>query len=219
VPVELIPRAFVAGVFAAAQPGPPDREKINRIWNELSARQDYRQLNVTADGAQLVGAMPDDQLLIQLPLIQVRSAARMGVQNAADEASVALKTVAKHLGFDQFFNLGIKHVYHSPAPDRDARGFILNRLLGKPDQDMALGSLERGGSFWAGVKYGAEAAGGSVFVLVLEPLLADNEHLFIDLDSQFPGQVDLDLVKERAREAEEYAEHAMRQYLESAGYG
>jgi hypothetical protein len=216
VAVELIPKAFVAGVLAAAQPGAPEREKINRIWNELSARQDYRQLNVTADGAQLVGATPDDALLIQLPLIQVRSAARMGVQNAADEAAVALRAVAKHLGLDQFFNLGIKHVYSSPAPDRDARAFVFNRLLGKQD-DPSLGGLERGGRFWAGLKYGAEAADGSVFVLVIEPLLADNEHLFIDLDSQFPGPADLDRVRERASEAEEYADHAMRQYLESAG--
>jgi hypothetical protein len=216
VPVELIPKAFVAGVLAAAQPAAPDREKINRIWNELSARQEYRQLNFTGEGAQLVGATPDDALLIQFPLVQVRSTARMGVQNAADEASVALRTVAKHLGLDQFFNLGIKHVYHSPAPDRDARAFVLNRLLGKQD-DPSLGSLERGGKFWAGLKYGAESADGSVFVLVIEPLLADNQLLFLDLDSQFPGPAELDRVKERASEAEEYVAHAVRQYLDSAG--
>lgn len=212
--MELIPKALVVGLFAATQPGPPDRDRVNRVWAELSGRQEYRQLNFTGDGAQLLGTTADDALLIQPPLIQVRSTARMGLQNAADEAEVALKTVARHLGLAQFFNLGIKHVYHGPAPDRDARTFVLRRLLAKEDDE--LGALERGDRFWAGLKYGAAAPDGSTYILVIEPLLSDNEFLFLDLDAQFPGPADLDRVRDRAREAAEYADGAVRQYLERA---
>jgi len=123
--VELIPKALVVGLFAATQPGAPDRDRITRIWSDLSARQEYRHLNVTGEGAQFVGASGDDALIIQPPLIQVRSTARLGVQNAADEAQTAIKTVARHLGYAQFFNLGVKHVFHVPAPGNDARSFVM----------------------------------------------------------------------------------------------
>jgi hypothetical protein len=214
--VELIPKALIVGLFAATQPGPLDRERVNRIWGELSGRQDYRQFNLTGDAAQLIGASPDDALLIQLPLIQVRSTARVGLQSAADEAEVAMKTVAKHLGIAQFFNLGLKHVYQATVPDNDAQTFVLNRLLGKGDDE--LGPLQRGGRFWAGLKYGAEAADGSSYTLAIEPFLADNRYLFVDLDSQFPGQADPDTIRERAAEAEDYAERTIKQYLEGAEY-
>lgn len=216
-PVELIPKALIIGLFTPMQPGSLDRERVNRIWNEISARHDYRQFNITPDAAQFLGASADDALVLQPPLVQIRSSARLGLQNAADEAGVALKAVAKHLSITQFFNLGIKHVYHSPAPDKDALSFVLRRLLGK-EEGGDLGALERGGRFWAGLKYGADAPDESSYTLVIEPFLADNQYLFIDLDAQFPGPVDLDRVTERAREAEDYADQAMRQYLEGADY-
>jgi hypothetical protein len=53
---------------------------------------------------------------------------------------------------------------------------------------------------------------------VIEPFLADNQFLFIDLDAQFPGPFEIERVPERAREAEDYADRAMRQYLEGADY-
>src|SRR5207247_100380 len=108
--VELIPKAVIVGVLAAAQPGPLDRDQVNRVWTELSARQEYKQFNFAGEAAQFIGTGPDDALVLQLPLVQFRSTARMGVKNAADEAQVVFKTVARHLGLAQFFNLGIKHV-------------------------------------------------------------------------------------------------------------
>jgi hypothetical protein len=211
--VDLIPKVFVAGLFAAAQPGPADREKINRIWTELSTRQDYRQLSFTGDGAQLVGTSGDDALLVQLPLVQYRSTARLGLQNAADEAEVALKTVAKHLSIAQFYNLGIKHVYHAPVPTKEARAFILRNLLGKDADDLA--SLQRGGGIWGGVKYGTPSADGSLYALIIEPLLADDRFIFIDLDAQFPGPADPDRVRDRARDVEDYASRVVLGYLDS----
>lgn len=212
-PVELIPKALVVGLFAATQPGPPDRDRVTRIWGELSSRHDYRQLSHTGESVQFMGLGPDDALIIQPPLVQVRSTARMGVQNAADEAQVSVKTVARHLGYTQFFNLGIKHVFHAPAPNSNAEEFVMSRLLRRDPAELA--ELERGMGVWGGLKY-RMGASDSVYTLVIEPFVADNQFLFVDLDAQFAGPADADLIRDRAREAEEYADRAIRQYLESA---
>ncbi len=212
--MELIPKVLVVGLWAAAQPGTLDRDRVNRIWSELSTRQDYRQLSHLADSVQFIGDGPDDALVIQPPLVQVRSTARLGLQNAADEAEVAIKVAARHLGYAQFFNLGIKHVYQAPAPNGAAREFVMRRLLGRDPAD--LGTLDRGDGIWAGLKYGMTAADQSVYTLVIEPLLTNDQFLFVDLDAQFPGPADPDRIRERAREAEDYADRAIRQYLEGA---
>jgi hypothetical protein len=161
-----------------------------------------------------MGLGPDDALIVQPPLVQVRSTAKMGVQNAADEAQVAIKTVTLHLGYTQFFNLGIKHVFHAPAPRANAEEFVMRQLLRRDPADLA--ELERGAGVWGGLKYRMAAADQSVYTLTIEPFIADNQFLFIDLDAQFLGPAQVDTIKERAREAEEYADRAIRRYLESA---
>lgn len=213
--MELIPKVLVVGLFAATQPGPPDRDRVNRIWSELSVRQDYRQLNMTGDAAQLIGVTPDDVFAISPPLLQFRSTARLGLHNAADEAQVAIRAASIHLQLTQFFNLGIKYVYHAPVPSRDARSFVLRKLLHLEDEE-GLSALKRGDSIWVGLKYGVTAADESVYTLVVEPLVSDNNFLFIDLDAQFPGVADPDRIRDRAREVETYADTAVRRYLESA---
>lgn len=220
--MELVPKAIVVGVFAAVQPSPTapvTQEKLNRVWAEVAPRHGYRQLQLAPDGsgAQFLGSTLDDGATIQLPLIQVRSSIQLSAEKAADEAQSTLKTVAKHLGLAQFFNLGVKHIYHAPIPTNDARGFALRSLLGKTDEDVSV--LQRGGPFWGGVKYGAGAPDGSQFVLTIEPWLADDRFLYIDLDAGFPGVVNLDGVKDRAREAEEYLKTAAKEYLDTADRG
>lgn len=212
--MELIPKVLVVGLFAAAQPGPLDRDRVNRIWDELSSRHEYRQLSHFGESVQFMGTVPDDTLLIQPPLVQVRSTARLGLKNAADEAAVAVNSVARHLGYAQFFNLGIKHVFHAPAPNGAAIEYVMRRLLGRDPSDLA--ALDRGGGIWAGLKYGMSAIDESAYTLVIEPLLADDRFLFIDLDAQFPGPADPARIQESAREAEDYANRAIRQYLEVA---
>ncbi len=217
--MEFIPKALVVGVFAAVQPGPTaaaTEEKLNRIWAEVAPRQGYRQLQLAADGsgAQFLGATVDDGVTIQLPLIQVRSRITTTAAQVAGEIQTTFRTVAKHLGIAQFFNLGIKHIYHVPIATNDARGFVLQRLLRKSEDEV--GMLERGGPFWAGLKYGAGGTDGSQFVLAVEPWLADDRFLIIDLDAQFPGAVSIDAIKERAAEAEEYLGHAIKEYLDTA---
>src|SRR5438876_1184822 len=122
--MELIPKALVVGVLAALQPTPGQAvtpEKLNRIWAEVAPRHGYRQLQLAPDGsaAQFFGATPADGATVQLPLIQVRTSINLGVANAADEAQDILKAIGNHLGIGQFFNLGIKHVFHGSVADND----------------------------------------------------------------------------------------------------
>lgn len=212
--MELIPKAFVIGLFAATPAGLPDRGRLDRLWSEVASRQDYRQFTITGEGAQFLGGQPDDGLVIQPPLIQVRSSARLGAPNAADDAQYVMKAVSRHMGWAQFFNLGIKHIYNAPAPANDGTTFVLRKLM--HCDEMEHNVLERGDRFWGGLKYGAGAVDGSSFTVQVEPLLSDNQFLFIDVDAQFPGAVDLDRITDRAAEAHEYASRAVRQYLEAA---
>jgi hypothetical protein len=216
--VDFIPKALIVGVFAAVQPGPAaavTEEKLNRIWGEVAPRQRYRQLQLAGDGsgAQFLGATADDGVTIQLPLIQVRETIKTSAAQAAGEIQTTFRIIAKHLGIAQFFNLGVKHVYHAPIPTNDARDFVLQRLLRKSEDEV--GMLDRGEGFWAGLKYGAAAPDGSQFVLTLEPWLADDRYVFLDLDAQFPGAVSIDAIKDRAAEAEEYL-GAVKEYLDRA---
>lgn len=217
--MELIPKALIIGVFAAVQPTPSQTvttEKLNRIWAEVAPRHGYRQLQLGPDGsaAQFFGATSDDGATIQLPLIQVRESITYGAANAADDAQDILKAIAANLGIEQFFNLGIKHVFHVPVPDNDARGFVMRRLVGKEQGDLE--GLERGGSLWSGLKYGVTEADEVQYTLVIEPWLADNRFIFLDLDAAFPGPVTLEAVKDRARDAEQYASGPVKAYLDNA---
>jgi hypothetical protein len=222
--MELIPKALVVGVFTIVPPGnasPATPETLNRIWAEVAPQHDYRQLQLAADGsaAQFFGATPDDGATIQLPLLQVRSSIRLDAATAADGAQLVLKSMAQHLGVAQFFNLGIKYTFHVPVRDNDARAFVLRRLLGQTPEKLA--GLQRGGSLWAGVKYGVEDADGSLSVVVIEPLHADpeNRNLYLDLDVQHPRPVTLDEVQERGRDAVRFATSAVKEYLEDAEAG
>lgn len=217
--MELIPKALVVGIFAAVQPTPEpvvSSEKLNRIWAEVAPRHGYRQLQLAPDGsaAQFFGAGGDDGATVQLPLLQVRSSITMGAANAADNAHDVLRSMATNLGIGQFFNLGIKHIFHGAVRSNDARGYVMTHLLGKTETDLE--GIQRGGALWTGVKYGIGGVDGAQYTLIVEPWLADNRFVFIELDAQFPGAVTLDAVKDRAREAEQFALGAVKSYLDEA---
>lgn len=218
--MELIPKTIIAGVYAAVAPtaaGPiVTEEKISRIWAEVAPRREYRQLQISPDGssAQFVGKTGDDGATIQLPLIQARSSIGLSYDEAADGVQATLRSIANQLGLSQFFSLGIKHVYHAPVPDRDARDFVLRHLLRR---DVAgFDRLQRGGPFWIGLKMGLAAPDGSIYLLTLEPWLADNRAVFVDLDAQYPGVATLEAVRDRARDAHEFARTALKEYLDGA---
>jgi hypothetical protein len=219
--MKLLPRSLVVGAFSALNPGPEGLvsvEKLNRVWAELAPLYNYRQLQLAPDasGAQFVGATTEDGITIQPPLIQVRRPISMTADIAADEAQSILRVIQRHLGVSQFFNLGIKHVFHADPGDNDGRGFVLHKVLRKDDAELA--DLAGSGTLWAGVKY-IVASEFSSFTLVIEPLLADPRYLFLDLDAQFPGPANVDTVKDRAKEAQQYLAGAVTEYLDRAATG
>lgn len=216
--MELIPKALVTGVFAAVNPdlaGQVTADKLNRIWSELAPQMRYRQFQLAPDGsaAQFLGATVEEGATIQLPLIQVRSSIELSAEQAAEQAEMALKVIASHLGITQFFNLGIKHVYWATVESNDARAFVLNQILGRTEDDLA--ELQQGGTLWAGVKYVAVTE-ESQYTTVIEPLQADNRFLFVDLDAAFAGPVDLDRVTQRAKDAARYLTQSVKSYLEKS---
>jgi hypothetical protein len=215
--LELIPKAYISGLIMPP-PGIPggltiSAEKINRIWAEIGPANGYTQFQTTPDysAVNFLGPTPEMGVTIQPPLLQFRDLITMTTGQSAEKAETVYKAVARHLGVTRFFQLGVKLVYHAPAPGNDAKAFVLGRILGKSEAD--LGDLAMGGSAWGGVKFSAlinEAA----YVLLVEPLLADNRMLFLDLDVQFPGEVDVDKVVTRSRQAEEYLTRSVNSYLD-----
>jgi hypothetical protein len=218
--MELIPKWLIVGVFTPP-PGVPGTEpitpeKLNRIWSEVGPAHGYRQFQTLPDnaGAVFVGATQEAGVTIQPPLLQVRDPITMTAEQSADRAEQILKVIARHLGTTQFFNLGMRHVYHAPIADNDATGFVMRNVLQKSEED--LGDLQVGGDFWGGVKYVASNPEVQ-YTLVIEPLIADNRLMLLDLDAQFPGPAALDAITKRAHDAQAYITQAVSSYLEKAG--
>jgi hypothetical protein len=221
--MNLLPKYFVIGVLTPpvgvpGGPKPATPDKLTRIWGAISATYGYRRFELSPDGtaAMIVGAAEDDGVAIQPPLLQIRGPIRLTAAQSAEQAMTILKIIAEHLGNDQFFNLGIKFVYHAPAAGKDARALALHKLLSKTEEDVS--ALQRGGDIWVGTKY-VVTEPEAQFTLLVEPLVTDNAFLFLDLDVQFPGPVTLDSVKERADHAERYMTQTVGPYLESLGPG
>jgi hypothetical protein len=216
--VELIPKSLIVGVFTPP-PGVPGSQavtadRLNRIWSEVAPNHGYRHLQLAPDesGAVFVGADPEVGVTIQPPLLQVRDSIVLTASQSAERAESVLKVIARHLGTSQFFNLGIRHVYHAATPENDAHAFVLHRLLRYTEDD--LGDLTVGGQVTGGAKF--IASGTDVnYTLVIEPLLRDPRYLFLDLDAQFAGPVELDRVTPRAKDAESYLTQAVNRFLDS----
>jgi hypothetical protein len=190
------------------------KEKINQIWAEVAPERGYTQLQAAPDGSQanFTGATADEGVTIQPPLIQFRSSIPITADRAAMDAESVMKTIARHLGVTQFFNLGIRHVYNVLVPDNDARAFVLGRILQKSPDDVA--ELEMGqGSLSGGVKFVIQYD-TTTYTLVIEPLFSDMRHLYLDLDAQFPGPASLDDIASRARDAQAYVTQSVNRYLD-----
>lgn len=215
--MELIPKVLVAGLFTPPPgvPGGPQVtvDSLNRVWSEIAPMYGYRQYVLAPDGSgtQMTGASDDDAVIIQPPLLQIRDPISFNPAKSAEKAQSILRVIARHLGVGQFFNFAVRHVYHVPAPDRDGRTFVMTRLLGKTLDDIA--DLAGGGSAWIGMKMVVKHE-TSQYTLVIEPLQRDEQFVFIDLDVQFPGPLDLDQVTARAGEAEGYLRQAVSGYLD-----
>jgi hypothetical protein len=223
--MELIPKILVVGLFSPPLPGitTVTREKLNLTWSEITSTYSYRGLEFAPDGtaAQFHGASEGDGIQIALPLIQVSDEIQLGgASRSADKATSIVKTIARNLGLQQFFNLGIKLVYWAPAPAGDGAGFVAREILQKSADDLgALAAADRG--VWAGIKVVSTVPGvvemfPGAYTLQIEPLVADMSMIYMELDAQFPGPFhDLDAIAERSQAAEEYLSQTVNGYLDS----
>lgn len=217
--VQLIPKALVVGVFVppAGVPGASEltMDKLNRIWSEVAPEHGYVQLQSAPNGAaaQFLGTSPEIGVTIQPPLIQVRDLINLTPEQSAEKAEQVIKTIARVLGANQFFNLGVRHVYNVPLDNNDARGFVLNKMLAG---ESSLEPLSLGGDAWGGVKAIVTSPSGSVYVLTVEPLQADEmKSLYVDLDAQFPGPLaSLDAIADRAGDAKSFLTNDVNRYLD-----
>lgn len=214
-----MPQALVVAVVTPP-PGVPggvqvDADRLNRIWSELASLHGYRQYALAPDqsGAEFTGASQAEGLVIRPPLIQLRDKISFTAGQSAEKLQDGLKVVMRHLGVNQIFNLGIRHIYHATTPENDGRGFVMHRVLGKVEDEIA--GLSVGERLWLGLKLVTGAADRQ-YTLVVEPLQADERLLYVDLDAQFPGQASPDAVKERAHDAEQYLTTSVRGYLDQA---
>jgi len=216
--MQLIPRALVVGGFIP--PAPPGQQQVtvdglNRIWSELAPAHGFTQFQIAPDqsSGQLLGRTVDHGVTIQPPLVQTREPIATTVEQSSDNAQAMLRVVLRHVGAHQLFNLGIKLVYSAPLPDNDARNFVLRRVLSRDDEslaDIAAGSTEP----WGGAKY-VFPRPDRHYTLTIEPFQLDQmRSVFLDLDAQFPGEVGLDSIIGRAKEANDYLTGPVNRYLD-----
>lgn len=216
--MDLIPRSLTVGLFAPTIgiPGGQEmtQEDLNRIWSEIAPDYGYRRLEFSTDGtaARMIGDSERDLVVIQPPLLQVTDPISLTEEKSADKAESILKAIARHLGTSEFHNLGVQWIYHAPAPNKDGAGFLMTKVLRSNDEDVS--ELKTGGPFVGGVKYIVEIDQATHYTLVIEPLLSDNEYLFLDLAAQFDGPITLDLLKKKAGEAETWLKGPVQQYLD-----
>lgn len=217
--MELVPKLFLAGIFM----GPPtqedaiNRQRLNQVWADVAGKyDDYVQLQVSPDGhsAEFAGSMPPEGVSIQPPLVQVRDAIRLTAEQSAEKAADIMRIVGRHLSVGQFFNLGVKHLYHFTPLSNDARSFMQD-VLGKTDNDLS----DLGHGVIPGVKYFVpHPEAEQLFTVVIEPLLSDPEHrtIVVEVDADFNGPIELDAVEQKCREARDFIESGVRRYIDRA---
>jgi hypothetical protein len=229
--VELIPKAVIAGLFQGQMvstgtvnmllqpPGAP-KETINRIWSDVVKDYPYQSLQFEAsgNGGAFVGeGGPEDVVIIQPPLIQVRALLKTSAQDVPqDVPSVAnkiasiIKTTLHHLGGPPPLNLGVKIIYHAPAPGQVAAEFLRTEMI-KGDEDLRAlaGSVDYEASLKVLLK-GTD----TTYTLLIEPFQADPTYLFIDLDAQFPGAVDVGRIEENVLSVDNFVTKQVRNFLD-----
>ena len=227
--MELIPKAIVAGLVLPPQisfpipsgslPGAPtvSQEALNRVWVDVVKVYPYQGLQLQPGGAGAVftGGLPDQAVIIQPPLVQVRDVMDLDMRHLAEKISFIFKTAAHHLGPAQPQGLGVKLIYHSPAPGRDAIKFLTSQFA-QPTDDLE--SLAGGMSYDVGFKFVLQSS-DVIYTLALEPLRKDLSALFIDLDAQFSGVVNLEDTKERIAAVDSFMSTHVRSFLERRAEG
>lgn len=217
--MDFIPKFLIIGLYTpvplpGSEGGKLVRAQINQIWADVTAKYaEYHQLQIAPDGsaAQFLGPTEASAVTIQPPLLQLREEIGLTPERSAEKAHDVFDIVARHIGAHQFFNLGVKAVYHAEPPDHDARGFLLHHVLGKTQEDVA--ELGTGGDLYAGVTYYLGRP-QSFYKISVEPLLEDPRSLYIDIDARFEGPIELEALVRRAQETAEFVQGPLGRYLD-----
>jgi hypothetical protein len=217
--MDLVPQTLVVGIYTPVPlpggEGRLTRAQINGVWADVTAKYDgYHQLQIAADGAsaQFLGPGEGSAVTIQPPLLQVLDDVHLTAAKSAEKAQDVLATVARGIGAHQFFNAGIKYVAHADAPDQDARAFLLHRVLAKTDADLA--DLSTGGTVLPGLSYYVLRP-ESMFKILVEPLLADQRKLYIEIETQFQGPIQIEQVLSRCTEVLDFMQGSLTRHLDS----
>lgn len=221
--MELLPQSLAVVLAVPVAPeglkvdnGPVfDFDRLNRVFGELARSHNYRSFQASPDGksGQITGTTLVNAIIFNPPLIQFQQQIEFTVDQAAEAAADAFRVIDKHLQLGIILQMGVRLIFHGAVPDKDARAFVLNRLLSKTDDD--LGDLSRGGQTWVGMKYVVpDAENTSTYTVTAEPLLINNELLYVDLDGEFRTGNTVEVVKQRITEMSQYSERVLRHYFE-----
>jgi hypothetical protein len=178
-------RSLIVGLVPQLREVPPppfNQEDLQRLYMDVSRTYSFGQFSLlpAGGGAQLLNT-PEDRLLVQPVLVQAQTPIDLTVDAAREKATGLITTVATRLQLANFVQCGIKVVCHVAVPTRDAKAYAADTLLaGRSLED------ELGPSFFVGgLKYRSLEAEPPVEQnLSIEPLLADNEFMFVDYDIQ-----------------------------------
>ena len=223
--VELNTRNLVIGVVVpSAVPGVPMQgapevtfDRLNHIFGEVASAFGYRNFQSSPEGnaGQILGAVPTSNITIQPGLIQVMDAVDLTAARSAEKAHKVLQIVAKHLKVTTVLQIGVKWLLHAPVSSRDAVTFVREAMTSQSEADLS--ALGLGGDQYLGLKYVSnDVPRTKVYTLTIEPLQADKTQLYIDIDTAFVG-ASLSDVEQKAKEAHEYVDVAVKQYLEKLG--
>lgn len=231
--MEFIPKSIIAGVvisqpqlsgpqgFPSMGPAVLPRETINRIWSDVQREYQFQSLNFdqVGRGAVFVGAQgPEDMAIIQPPLIQVRSPYGEGIVDGnaqADKIQRIMSAILHHLPPTSALNLGVKVIFHAPAPGHDATAFLRTELI-KGEEDLR--ALAGGSSdFEASIKLIIKGP-ATINTILVEPLHVDNAFLYVEDDQQFSG-VSSTSIKDKVNDVNSFAIHQLKTFLESRAAG
>jgi len=227
--MNLIPKAIIVGMaqgqligtgpitpfVQAAGAQPITADSINRIWSQVIKEYPYQslQLEPSGRGGVFLGA-PEELVIIQPPLIQIRSRIDTdprGIDGVAEKADFVLNQIIHQIPGPAPLNLGIKLIFHTPAPGGDAVAFARTELV-KGEDDLK--TLAGGTSFLACIKV-AVMSPEINRVLLVEPLVNDPTHLYLDLDVQYPGIVNKLQIKDQILQANDFMIHQVNAFLDA----
>lgn len=169
-------------------PPPFSPDDLQRAYFDVSKEHPYQQFQFLPGdaGAQFLNS-PDDGIVVQPGLIQVRHVVASTPEVARERCGAIVRLLAKRLGLSVFLATGIKVVAHVPAL-MPARSFIADRLMQNADHLDELGP----DFFAGGVKYRSLASAGQPEeTLLIEPFIHDDNFLYVDYDVQRPQPFEL----------------------------